>query len=73
MFSVRSLLTIGVSSLELTNPTNTFSQQQRQYLDKSFSFYELISINHQGLQDRLKDYIKQEIDGSVTEVGYWLL
>ena len=61
---------VGVSSVELNARTQDFLQQQRQYLDKSFSFYELISINHENLQDRLKDYLKQEIDGSVDEVRH---
>ena len=68
--SVRTLLTIGVSSVELNARTQDFLQQQRQYLEKSFSFYELISINHESLQDRLKDYLKQEIDASVDEVRH---
>ena len=63
------MLRIGVASVELTDSTRNFSQQQRQYLDKTFSFYELISINHEGLQDRLKDYLKEEMDVSVSEVS----
>ncbi len=63
-------LTIAVSSVDLRDSTLDMAQQQRQYLHKAFRFYELVSTNHQGLQDNLRDHLKQELHTAITKVCF---